>query len=360
MKSTILFLVFLMFVSATEIETDPMLLELTSDPRAEAVFATMSVQLEQEGGFNRVLALLTELVTDARKQIVAANKTYKKTRARCSVSKHGLKERQDYYEIFSGRLAIRAENIAEEKGQAIDNINFQNKTHALYARLYQEEVARHAVEKTLLSRKINATNHAVEKVNAALASVKAWAPADKKRTAFIQSQLEEVASAFLETHSYDIAVPSEMVELAASDKKVRTRILEWLQSLKIAFLDLQVSLQTVLSKRVTLFAKIEKELKDGQVSLAASIRSLTVAVKTYVTIARGLEASAKLYAELTNKNAALIKANNKYCTAEKTNYNKIKASLDSQITLFRSLRSSFRDNYAKINRYVKRKYNNEA
>lgn len=361
MKATILFLAFLVFVSSTEIETtDPVLLELSKDARAEAVFATMSVQLQQQGGFDRVLALLTELVTDARKQIISTNKTWKKTAARCTVSKHALKERQDFYEGVNIRIATRAENAVVEKAQATDNLNFRNRTHALYARIYREEVVRHAAERKLLNHRINATKAAVEKVNRAIDLVKNWTPKSKKSAAFVQTQLEEVAQSFLETHSYEITVPTGMVELAASDKKVRTRLLEWLSSLRVAFLDLQVSLETVLARRVALFAKIEKELLAGQKDLEASILNLSRSIRGYTEVSKRLEASAALYAKLTTRNAALIKANTAYCRVEKANYLKVKAQLDSQITLFRELRSSFRSNYAAINRYVKRKYNNEA
>src|SRR5687768_6305456 len=113
MKLTVLYLALLVFTSCTDVDmnmdmdlstdldmetTDPILLEFSQDERAEAIFATMAIQMEQSGGFDRILALLTELVVDGRRQLHQAIKTWRRSSARCEVSSAGLRERQDYYE----------------------------------------------------------------------------------------------------------------------------------------------------------------------------------------------------------------------------------------------------------------------
>jgi len=64
-----------------------------------------------------------------------------------------------------------------------------------------------------------------------------------------------------------------------------------------------------------------------------------------------------LFADLVLRNTGLIAANDSYCSVEKDNYTQVKDAIEQQLALFRDIRVYFKDNYSKINKFVKQAYN---
>jgi len=334
---------------------DSVLLEMATDPRSEAVFATMSMQLEQTGGFDRVLALLNQLVDDGRKQLHVANKLWRKTNARCDVSKMKFAERQNFYENKKTILAQMVTEITEEKVYAAASVA-DFKTYAdWFAKFKIASEIRAADNKKYNNKKFAAAKNAVAKTDKAIKTVTSWST--KKKPAFVQAELEEVAASYLEVKNFNIVIPEAFVELAANDGAVRQRLLEWLGSLRITFLEVQSHYEQKAASRAKIFASLLEATKDILAVYSQDIKLFNQNIVSFATHVRSATESASFYTKLAAQNAKLVRANKQYCRVEKRNYSKTKSMIEGQLKLFGEIRTYFRNNYSKISRYIKNKYN---
>jgi len=341
--------------SIDDFTPDSILLELASDPASEAVFATMSIQLKQSGGFDRVLALLNELVEDGRKQLHTANKLWRASHASCEVSEMKLKERQEFYETRANALVDAFNMAEEEKAKAMDTIQSRRKSSDIYGKILKAEQDRHAAEEKVLKGRVSVLADAITNTNAAVTAVQNWTPDTKP--AFIQKHLEDVAASYLETHSYKVMIPESFVELGATDLQVRQRILEWLGILRITFQEASNNWTEVLAGRKKLWDNIEVELGAGAKDLNDDANTLTAAIKFIDDNRKNLQDARDLFQKLVKDNGDLIVSSKKYCDVEKQNYTSVKDTLEKQLKLFRDIRAYFKNNYSKINKFVKTKYN---
>jgi hypothetical protein len=363
MKSTILFLTLLVFISASSnlIDSssyDSVLLEMAQDPRSEAIFATMAVQLRQNAGFDRVLALLNELVDDGRKQLHEANKLWKSTEARCDVSTMKFAERQAFYENKNTHIAESLEATKSDRDYADSTEKFLGTSAAWFSKFLADEQTRHKIDAEQAVKLYATAQAAVDNTDTAIKVVSEWtqgAPAVTK-TALVQEKLNLVAASYLQIKSYKIVVPESFVQMAASDEQVRQRLLEWLGTLRITFLEAKDSVAQQNADVQTRAAEIEKAIGDLLYVYDGDQKFAHEQIAVHEAAAKTLSESAELFKKLVGENAALVLANNNYCTIEKANYSTAKSMIEDQLKLFRDVRTYFRNNYSKINKFVKGKY----
>lgn len=332
---------------------DSVLLEIANHPSSEAVFATMAVQLKADGGFDRVLALLNELVEDGRSQLHKANLIWRATSSRCEVTTMKFNERQEYYESRHEVLVSESDDAEKEAGYAADTTAFLGTAQEWFTKFAAEEKARHEAESKALEAVLADATEAVTSVEAAIAAVNDW---QAQGTAFVQTALNKLTTSYLQVNKYKIVIPESFVQMAASDEAVKTRLLEWLSSLRVSFAESKDEAESVIKAKNTLWGQIET-------GVAALLEIYTTDSKfsagqhaNLVEDSISLKASAELFTRLISDNANLVKANAEYCSVEKTNYEKVKTVLDEQLALFKKIRDYFRTNYAKINKFVKEKY----
>ena len=359
MKSTILFLTLLVFISCSSSKInsyDSVLLEMSADPRSEAIFATMAIQLKQNGGFDRVLALLTDLVEDGRKQLHDATKLWQATEARCDVSTMKFKERQDYYTNAKNHLSAHVDQVTAEQTYASSSVTFLDNAATTIAAYQTKRAAGQIEEETYLNGRIADAKAGVDATQVAIDLVKNWNTAKAPATSFLQAKLDIVAQSYLKVKEHKIVIPSTFVQLAASDDQVRQRLLEWLQSLKLTFLELQNKFEESHTKRVALWAKINTASGELAGIYATDSKSFKDAVTLYVEYVQTAQSSITLFTELSNDNIKLVTANENYCGVEKTNYSTAKTTIEDQLKLFKDVRNYFSNNYAKLSDFVKGKY----
>jgi hypothetical protein len=320
----------------------------------------MAVQLRQNAGFDRVLALLNELVDDGRKQLHEATKLWKSTEARCDVSTMKFNERQAFYENKNIPLAESIEATNADKNYADATEKFLGTSAAFFGKYLADEVVRHKADLVGAQKKVDQAQAAVDRTDAAIKVVSDWrsvsSAAPPEKTALVQQKLELVASSYLEVKSFKIIIPNSFVELAASDDQVRTRLLEWLGSLRVTFLEAKNNADEHKAAHVKGAVALEAAVTELLTVYDGDTKFAHEQIAVHEAAAKGLSESAELFKKLVGQNAELVKSNTDYCAVEKENYGKAKVNIEGQLKLFRDVRTYFRNNYSKISKFVQGKY----
>jgi hypothetical protein len=358
MRSTIFFLSLLVFISCstTEIETmDSALLELSSDPSAEAIFATIAIQLKADHseGFDRVLGLLNDLITDGKKQLHSATKVWRYTQSRCEVSSMRFKERQSYYENRQHLAADAADEAAAEAATTLDNNSFMENSSKYFVGFRAAEQTLHAAVLKALTGRAAAAKVAVANADHAVDTVKNW---HVSGTAFVQSALEKVADSYLQVKNYKIEVPTSFVEMAASDAQVRTRLLEWLASLRITFFEQQTDLESELKHSQEGWSVLIGQVNELIATYGRDVVANAAQISLFTSSQKGNRETAGLFSKLSHDNARLVVANADYCKVERDSFEKVRSTIEGQIKVFVDVRNYFRTNYAKLSNFIKHKY----
>lgn len=349
---------------------DSVLLEMATDPRSEAVFATMNVQLKQEGGFDRVLALLNQLVDDGRKQLHVANKIWRKTEARCDVATMKFAERQNYYETKESTLNQLISEMYKEKNDAASSAASMKVYNAWFEGFNRRNVLRKAESAAQLNKRYTVAQDAVAATKRAIETVSNWTvrgkpvaaarksgkSGKKANKSFIQENLEEVTSAFLELKGFELVIPESFVELAADNHKVRRRLLEWLGQLRVTFVEIADHFQQKAAARSEIFGRQIAAVSELLAKYALDATHAKHAVARFSTHLSSAKEAIEFVAKLSKQNAKLVIANTDYCRVEKHNYSNTKNLIDGQLVLFGKIKRYFIDNYKKISKFIKKKY----
>lgn len=357
MRSTILFLTLLVFISCSQNmlnSYDTLLLEINKNPSSEAIFATMSMQLKQEGGFDRILALLNGLVEDGKKQLFEAKKTYAVTKARCDVSGMKFQERQDFYE---GRLKgsqNAAEEAEAEKTNADSMVAFLQKSHDWFGSFLSQEVERHKNQTAMLKAVISDSQAAMDECDKTIKEVNDW---KTNSASSVEASVNKIATAYLQIHKFQIVVPNSFIEMAETDDTIKMRLKEWLNQLKASFYDINSTATKKLADKQKIWTQIEKQINELISAYEEDITSLKSKHQLFVDQSNNAQKAITLYTKLVSDNAALVKSNADYCTVETTNFEKAQKVLDEQVALFKNVRDYFRTHYKKISEFIKDKYN---
>ena len=360
MRSTILFLTLLVFISctATEIDSyDTVLLEMAKDVRAEAIFATMSVQLQQSSGFDRVVALLNTLVDDARKQVSDTNKLWNKTKARCEVATMKFKERQDFYTSRQQRSDEYIKTAKEQKLEAESLLQFLGTSSTWFTEFQGKAKQRHAEDTKTYEANINTANSAIKLLDETVKTVDDWKVGS---TAFVQTNLEKISGAYQQLKSYKINIPQSFVELAATDIVVRQRLLEWLGAMRLTLLEARTNYENKLNEERKVWDEMETKVASLLQVYEADTKFANEHITLFETVVTNITKNLDLYTSLVTENQKVIESNSSYCSTEKTNYEHAKAVADEQLALFKDVRNYFRTNYSKISKFVREKYNSST
>ena len=358
MRSTIFFISMLLFVSAskdlfdTQVETQ--LLELSKDPSSEAVFATMSMQLETEGGFDRVLGLLNTLVNDGKKQLHQMTRTWRRVSARCQVSAEMFETRQEFFDHAFTHGQRRVSNAQRRLSESKDNLAANGKSVTVFTNVLNNAIARHNNQAKIAQRSADVVNGAVDALTNAFKEVQNWTP---RGAALIQSSMKAIATGFAEVNGYSLNLPTEFLETAGSDHKVRKRLLEWFGMLKKKVLGWRQSRQES-DKRFMAAAKEQQTTLAALISaLKAHSNNLTKTIERSNQSIKNNSRVVELYGKLRVENAALMASEKKYCGVEKDNFTRNESRTKAAIALFKEIRTYFIDHYKAVHSYIRAHFN---
>jgi len=336
---------------------DSILLDLANDPRSEAVFATMSMQLKQNAGFDRVLALLNQLVDDGRQQLHVANKIWRKTEARCDVATMKFAERQSYYENRESSLNQLIAEMTKEKSDAASSEASMKVYNAWFDGFNRRNVLRKSESAANLNKRFQAAQEAVAETKKAIETVTSWTTRSKnEKKTDLQDSLKKVATAFVELKDFELEIPESFLELTANDHAVRRRLLEWLGQLRVTFVEIADHYEQKASARNEIFGREIEAVKSLMANYAIDTTHAHNAITAFTKHISSAQAGHEFVAKLSKQNAQLVIANQDYCRVEKHNYTDTKNLIDGQLVIFKGIKTYFINNYKKINDFIKHKY----
>merc|ERR1712032_1196936 len=138
--------------------------QLTKDPRAEAVLATVAIQMQANNGFEKVQSLLGELLNTARDNLHNNNMLNRKATARCEVYNHKLSERSEYLASVVESLNAERGTVEEARANAGEAIKARAALRTSYAGLKTAEAKRFASENNFYTGLKNTINEALTAV----------------------------------------------------------------------------------------------------------------------------------------------------------------------------------------------------
>jgi len=351
----------LIFVSCTQnlFDTtkdavDTQLLEFSKHPDSEAVFATMSMQLQHSGGFNRVLGLLNQLVHDGKKQLHDMTKVWRKVNARCQVSKFMLKGRQEFFGVAFAAAQRSVRNARHRVAESEDFLKANRESIRVYKNFLNAEISRHKHAATKHARRHKVVKAAIDAIDRAIKELKNWSP---KGAALIQTTMKDITVAFAEIQNFQLNTPTELIQTAGSDKKIKNRLLQWFGILRVQLLGAKASGKRRAKKKGSLAARIEKATADLIKALKLANKSIKRVIVAGKQSIKNQEKLVVLYGKLVTDNKALIIASRNYCNTEAKNYATNSARVKGALVLFREIRKYFIDHYGRIHSYIRAKFN---
>jgi len=315
----------------------------------------MKENTEQSAGFAKVMALINELIHDNRRQLQQIRRINERVKGQCLVSNNRLANRERSFANLlryfktTGRLAL------SEKAEAVNMQNSRKAQAKDYAAVQARINADFKIRSAKWDHRVKVLQQALTTVNAALKAISDWTP--KTTPAFIEEKVKESVDAYRNTVEYPITYDSEMIQLAASDKKVKQRLFEWVTMLKAAIVDalsfVQSSKKEIIDSHNTLNTELSSIIKLE----SADATRLGLAINNYTLLIKNYNDNEKIYSALQLQTQNVLKANKQWCNVETSNYGKSKTSMEAQLKVFVELKTWLRKNYSKVRDWIRKKYN---
>jgi hypothetical protein len=293
--TNLFFISLLLFVSCNtelidttelDLENVPAFLELSSHPISQAFFSAVSLRMKEKaanGGFQKVMALINELIRDNRRQIQKIRKINQRVEGECLITTHKLTDRGIFFNGQRTYFHSRGAVSIEEKGEAINVMTSRNAQANAYNALHIAAKAHHDRQTNKWGSRIKNANNAVSKVNAALRAINEWTP--KTSPALIQTLVKETTELYTQVKNYPLSIPAEMIQLAANDAQLKKRLYEWLNLLKGSIVESLAAAQSAVSEINQLynnFSHTLDQLHDLLLDDASSaIENYSTLIKVY-------------------------------------------------------------------------------
>jgi len=359
MKSTVVFLATLLFVSATTL--DPMrsteFIELSQQAESQAVFATLATTLkdsDEDAGFASIMGILNELLDDAKAQAQSATLIYKRTMTRCQIAEHNFKSNAQYFSNRVDMTNVQIQRTSELNIFARSNEGFLKKFGDFVEGLRTREAAMAEEMEQDFSVRRAAAEAAVDRAEAAVKALTAFRD-NNAAPAFVQVKLENVAESYLKVHSYKLSIPTGLVQTGTSASNTQ-RLLEWANELRTTFKASAVQVVAAAKSAMTTVRAIVKAAKAVVGHIAGMARQAAKMITSFAVQMEQIKKINVLMNQLVSKNQQLIVQNRKYCAVENANYQRARATMVRQIAVFQRLRAYFAGNYRQLTDYVKTKY----
>merc|ERR1711957_111676 len=205
MQKTLIFLTLLFTVSCNiDTSSETAFIELTKDSRAEAVLATVAIQMQQNNGFEKVQSLLSELLNTARENLGA---------------------------VVESLVAEKA-TVVEAKTNAAGALKSRIALSGVYSGLAASEKGRFATESlfyTGLKNTITEAMHSVAEIDAKLNSHAPPTPA------FVQTSIKKITDSYQKVFNVNIDLPESFIQMSIDNDAAKKRICAWLDDIKATF-----------------------------------------------------------------------------------------------------------------------------
>jgi len=330
---------------------------LSAHPISEAFFSTISLRMHESsanGGFQKVMALINELITDNKRQIKRINKINARVEGECLVTTHKLNGRGVFFGGQRSYFHARGSVSLEEKSEAINVMTSRNSQRTAYIAMHSVVKASHVRQSKKWADRIEMNKNAINKVNAALTAVTDWT--GKSKTAFIEQLVKESTELYTQVKNYPLTIPSAMVQLAANDKQIKKRLAEWLMLLKGSLVETLAQAEGAKSQIEGLFEKMDATLEKLDEMLLDDAKKLASAIENFTTLIKVYAENEKIYANLATQNSLLVQANTKWCNQEVQNFKTNHQVMEVQLKVFTDLKFWLNKNFSRVRDWLKKKY----
>jgi len=354
MKISILFLTLLFTVSCNiDINSEAAFIQLSKDARAEAVLATVAIQMQQNNGFEKVQSLLSELLDTARSNLHKNNMLNKKATARCQVYNHKLSERSEYLNSVVESLTAEKATVVEAQNNAGESIKSRTAAAESYAKLAASEKERFSHEESFYTGLKNTINEALTSVNDISSKLKSnSAPSP----AFIQTSIKKVTESYNKVFNVNIDLPESFIQMSIDNDAAKKRILQWLSDIKGTFASMVASIDEDAKGRSEKNGKFEALLEKIIESLKTENNNIAVIKGKYKDLIASYVENIASFDDFRKKNAENLKENASFCATEEAAYAKVKANSESNVKIYEELMNYFLENYRKISKMINDKY----
>jgi len=365
MRSTILFFVMLYFIHSTTTETQmdlenvPAFVELSSHPVSQAFFSAAALRMREEGsnaGFQKIVALMNELIHDNRRQLQKIKKINASTQSECGVVTHKLKDRAIFFAGQTKYFRRRVSVTIEEKTEAVNVKNSRIAQNTSFGALLIASTASYSRKMKKWGDRCSNSKKAVSKANASIRVVNEWSP--KTSSAFIQQSIKETTDLYKTVKNYPLTVPEELIQLAANDKQLRKRLFQWLNYLKSSIVDSLAKCERSKSSIHRLYTSLRDTVNSLRGALSEDAKKLGQSIENYTILIKVYSQNERIYGNLESQNNLLVQANGKYCATESSNFKAGERVMESQLKVFTDLRFWLNKNFHRVKRWIKKTYTN--
>lgn len=341
-----------------DLENVPAFVELSSHPVSKAFFSAVALRMKADtnGGFQKVMSLINDLITDNKRQIQRIRKINSRVEGECMVTTHKLIDRGVFFTGQRAYFHSRAVVSIEEKSEAFNVMNSRNAQKTSYSTLKSASDASYAEESKKWKSRITDAQEAVNKVNAALTAINEWTP--KTNTAFIQQLVKETTQLYSKVKRYPLSIPTQLIQLAANDSQIKQRLYEWLNLLKGSIVEALSTSQSASAEVDRLYNSFTSTITQLNAFLTDDSSKLSSAIENYTTLIKLYGENETIYTNLETQNALLVKANTNWCNQEMSNYKANNAAMEGQLKVFIDLRFWLRKNFGRVRDWLKQKYAN--
>jgi len=204
-------------------------------------------------------------------------------------------------------------------------------------------------------KRIAGLKKALANVEAAIKAVNEWTPGQK--SAFIEEQVKLAVDSFHQELETPVSYDQEMIQLAASDKKIRRRLFQWLNLLKASFIGALDRAQSSAKWVADSNAEMNKFLSQIIKLENADLVRLGNLIKNWTMLLKNYGENEKIYTALQVQTQNVLKANKEWCKVENANYGKSKSNMEDQLKVFVELKLWLRKNYSRVKQWIRKRYN---
>jgi hypothetical protein len=315
----------------------------------------MHESTDQSAGFTKVMALINELIHDNRKQLQQIRRMNERVKGQCLISNNKLANRERSFANNLRYFKSHGALALSEKSEAINMQASRKHQAADYAAAQKKYNLAFAEKNKKWATRVADLKLAVTHVDAALKAIATWTPSTK--TSFIEEEVQKSVNAYQKTLEYPITFDSDMIQLAASDNKIRQRLFEWVNMLKAAIIDALSFAQSAHKEVTSLHHTMDQQLTNIIKLENADVARLTQSINNWTILIKNYNDNEKIYSALSTQTTNVLKANREWCNVETANYNKNKASMEEQLKVFVGLKEWLRKNYSRVRTWLRKKYN---
>jgi len=354
MKTSIIFITLLFAVSCKIDSSDnAAFIQLTKDPRAEAVLATVAIQMQQNNGFQKVQSLLTELLESARENLHRNNKLYQKAKGRCDIYNHKLAEKDEYLASLVESLNSEKITVEDATSRAGDAISARSELIKQYSAMRKAEEERFKQENSFYDSVQNTISDAKSAVNELLSNLRAT---DKPAVSFLQTNIKRVTDAYQKVFNVNIDLPYAFIQMSIDNNAAKQRIVGWLNDINMTFSSMVQEISSDAKNRSENSEAFKAVIDKVNTALQNENINITGLKSKYEGLVEDYNKNINDFTQLKKNNAANLLENENYCKNEETNYGRVKKGSEESVKIYTELLEYFLENYRKITKMINDKY----